>query len=76
MDLVQDTCRFLVYVQAKCLTHKLQLVVIEALVSEQLLQKCHDLAGAILVHLWQVDVAQIQHQLARVLYADVKTITI
>ncbi len=46
------------------LTHKLQLVVIEALVREQLLQESHDLTGAVLVCLWQVDVTQIQHQFA------------
>ena len=52
------------HVQQPNLTHKLQLAVIKALVSEQLLQKSHDLTGAILVCLWQVDVAQIQHQFA------------
>lgn len=46
------------------LTHKLQLAIMEALISEQLLQESHDLTGAILVCLWQVDVTQIQHQFA------------
>ncbi len=51
------------YKQPK-LTHKLQLAIIEAFVREQLLHKSHDLTGAVLVCLWQVDVTQIQHQFA------------
>jgi hypothetical protein len=60
MDLTHRALSWIMCKQSN-LTHKLQLAVIEALVSEQLLQESHDLTGAILVCLWQVDVAQIQH---------------
>ncbi len=62
-DLTHRASSWTMYKQSD-LTHKLQLAVMEALVSEQLLQKSHDLTGAILVCLGQVDVAQIQHQFA------------
>ena len=63
MDPAHRAVSWIMYEQPN-LTHKLQLAVIKALVSEQLLQKSHDLTGAILVCLWQVDVTQIQHQFA------------
>ena len=46
------------------ITDEFQLVIVEAFVSEQLLQEGHDLARSILVCLRQVDVPQIKHNLA------------
>jgi hypothetical protein len=43
-------------------TYELQLVIIEALVCEQLLQEGYDLGGAVLVRLWQINVSQVQDQ--------------
>ena len=51
------------------LTNKLQLVV-EALIGQQLLQESHDLAGPILVCLWQIYVPQEEHQFARCLQSN------
>ena len=63
MDLTHRALSWIRYKRSD-LTYKLQLAVVEALICEQLLQESHDLAGAILVCLWQVDVTQIQHQFA------------
>ncbi len=63
MDPIHRAVSWIMYKQPN-LTHKLQLAVIEALIREQLLQESHDLTGAILICLWQVDVTQIQHQFA------------
>lgn len=50
------------------LTNEFKLVIVEALVCQDLLQICHDLAGAILVCLWHVEIPQVQNKLARGLY--------
>lgn len=44
------------------LTDELKLVIVEALIGEDLLQECHDLACAILVTLWHVEVSQVQYK--------------
>lgn len=44
------------------LTNELKLVIVEALIGEELLQERHHLAGAILVCLWHVDVFQVQYK--------------
>lgn len=61
------TCKPLFEACRQKVTNEFKFVIVEALVSQKLLQEGHHLAGAILVCLWHVDIPQVQHQLARCL---------